>query len=70
MDIDLLSKIVKEIILDKDEVSLPGLGSFIAELVFRLLGQGLYHKSSVQKTIFQTKGESSGHLSYRLLRKQ
>lgn len=33
MDIDLLSKIVKEIILDKDEVSLPGLGSFIAELV-------------------------------------
>ena len=33
MDINLLSKIVKEIILDKDEVSLPGLGSFIAELV-------------------------------------
>lgn len=28
-----MSKIVKEIILDKDEVSLPGLGSFIAELV-------------------------------------
>lgn len=33
MDIDLLSKIVKEIILDKDEVSLPGVGSFVAEIV-------------------------------------
>lgn len=31
MDIDLLAKIVKEIILDKDEVYLPGIGSFIAE---------------------------------------
>ena len=33
MDIDLLSKMLKEIILDKDEVSLPGIGSFVAELV-------------------------------------
>lgn len=33
MDIDLLSKIVKELILDNDEVSLPGVGSFVAELV-------------------------------------
>lgn len=33
MDIDLLSKIVKELILDNDEVSLPGIGSFIAEIV-------------------------------------
>ena len=31
MDIDLLAKMVKEIILDKDEVYLPGIGSFIAE---------------------------------------
>ena len=33
MDIDLLSKMVKELILDNDRVVLPGLGSFVAELV-------------------------------------
>ena len=33
MDIDLLSKMIKELILDTDEVSLPGVGSFVAEIV-------------------------------------
>ncbi len=33
MDIDLLSKMVKELILDNDRVVLPGLGCFVAELV-------------------------------------
>lgn len=33
MDIDLLSKMVKELILDNDKVSLPGLGAFVAEVV-------------------------------------
>lgn len=33
MDIDLLSKMVKELILDEDRVTLPGLGSFVAEIV-------------------------------------
>ena len=33
MDIDLLSKMIGEIILDHDELSLPGLGTFVAELV-------------------------------------
>ena len=33
MDIELLSKMVKELILDKDEVSLPGVGTFVAEMV-------------------------------------
>lgn len=33
MDIDLLSKMVKELILDKDEVELPGVGTFVAETV-------------------------------------
>ncbi|MBR5385670.1 MAG: hypothetical protein IK143_07420 [Bacteroidales bacterium] len=33
MDIDLLSKMVKEIILDNDAVTLPGIGSFVAEMV-------------------------------------
>lgn len=33
MDIDLLSKMVKDVILDRDEVSLPGVGTFVAEMV-------------------------------------
>ena len=33
MDIDLLSKMVKELIMDQDRVVLPGLGSFVAEIV-------------------------------------
>lgn len=33
MDIDLLSKMVKELILDRDRVVLPGLGTFVAEMV-------------------------------------
>ena len=33
MDIDLLSKMVKELILDRDRVVLPGLGTFVAEIV-------------------------------------
>ncbi len=33
MDIELLSKMVKELILDRDEVALPGVGSFVAEMV-------------------------------------
>ncbi len=33
MDIDLLSKMVKEAVMDHDSVTLPGMGSFVAELV-------------------------------------
>ena len=33
MDIDLLSKMVKDMVLDKDEVTLPGVGTFVAEMV-------------------------------------
>ncbi len=33
MDIDLLSKMVGELILDSDEVALPGVGTFVAEVV-------------------------------------
>ena len=33
MDIDLLSKMVKELILDEDRVVLPGFGCFVAEIV-------------------------------------
>ena len=33
MDIDLLSKMIKELILENDRVVLPGLGCFVAEMV-------------------------------------
>ena len=33
MDIDLLAKMVKEVVMDHDNVTLPGVGSFVAELV-------------------------------------
>lgn len=33
MDVELLSKMVKELILDNDRVSLPGVGAFVAEMV-------------------------------------
>lgn len=33
MDIDLLSKMVGELILDSDEVALPGVGTFVAEIM-------------------------------------
>lgn len=33
MDIDLFSKMIKELILDSDRVVLPGLGCFVAEMV-------------------------------------
>ena len=54
MDIDLLSKMVKELILDNDRVVLPGLGSFVAEIVpSTFFGQGIYHQSAIQKAFFQ-----------------
>ena len=33
MDIDLLSRMVKEVVMDHDTVTLPGVGSFVTELV-------------------------------------
>ena len=33
MNIDLLSKMVGELILDNDEVALPGVGTFVAEIM-------------------------------------
>lgn len=33
MDIDLFSEMVKGLILDNDEVALPGLGTFVSELM-------------------------------------
>lgn len=33
MDIDLLSKMIAELILDNDEVTLPGVGTFVAEVM-------------------------------------
>lgn len=33
MDVDLLSRMVKELVLDHDEVALPGVGTFVTEVI-------------------------------------
>lgn len=33
MDVDLLSKMIRELMLDSDEVTLPGIGTFVTEII-------------------------------------
>lgn len=57
MDIDLLSKMVKELILDKDEVSLPGVGTFVAEMVPSVFsGKGYTINPPYKRLSFRQKG--------------
>ncbi len=42
MDIDLLAKLVRDIILEEDEVTLPGVGTFVAETVPASFSDKLY----------------------------
>lgn len=42
MDIDLLAKLVRDIILEQDEVTLPGVGTFVAETVPAAFSDKLY----------------------------
>lgn len=42
MDIDLLAKLVRDIILEEDEVTLPGVGTFVAEIVPAAFSDKLY----------------------------
>ena len=42
MDIDLLAKLVRDIILEEDEVTLPGVGTFVAETVPAAFSDKLY----------------------------
>lgn len=63
MDIDLLSKMVKELILDNDEVSLPGVGSFVAELVPSSFSDKGYTINPPYKRLsFRKKAEASDNV--------
>ena len=42
MDIDLLAKLVRDIILEQDEVTLPGVGTFVSETVPAAFSDKLY----------------------------
>ena len=63
MDIDLLSKMVKELILDKDEVSLPGVGTFVAEMVPSVFSdKGYTINPPYKRLIFRQKGTGDDSL--------
>ena len=59
MDIDLLSKMVKELILDNDRVVLPGLGCFVAEMVPATFSdKGYTINPPYRRLYFRAKAES------------
>ncbi len=63
MDIDLLSKMVKELILDNDKVVLPGLGCFVAEIVPSTFSdKGYTINPPYRKLSFRAKPDSGDEL--------
>ena len=60
MDIDLLSKMVKELILDNDRVVLPGLGSFVAEVVPSTFSDKGYTINSPYRRLYFRASPSEG----------
>lgn len=63
MDIDLLSKMVKEMILDRDRVVLPGLGSFVAEMVPATFSdKGYTINPPYRRLFFRQKPDEGGDL--------
>jgi len=64
MDIDLLSKMVKELILDSDRVILPGLGSFVAEIVpSSFSDKGYTINPPYRRLYFRSKPDEGGELA-------
>ena len=64
MDIDLLSKMVKELILDNDRVVLPGLGSFVAEIVpSSFSDKGYTINPPYRRLYFRSKPDQGGELA-------
>ena len=63
MDIDLLSKMVKELILDDDKVVLPGLGCFVAEIVPAYFSdKGYTINPPYRKLYFRARPDEGGSL--------
>lgn len=64
MDIDLLSKMVRELILDNDKVFLPGLGAFVAEVVpSSFSDKGYTVNPPYRRLSFRTKAEPDSLLA-------
>ena len=64
MDIDLLSKMVKELILDNDKVVLPGLGAFVAEIVpSSFSDKGYTINPPYRRLSFRTKPDAGDELA-------
>ena len=64
MDIELLSKMVKELILDNDKVYLPGLGAFVAEVAPSTFSdRGYTINPPYRKLSFKTNAEKDSLLS-------
>lgn len=64
MNVDLLSKMIKELILDKDKVALPGLGTFVAEMVPSTFSdKGYIINPPYRRLYFKQGGESDNLLS-------
>ncbi|MGN0194990.1 MAG: hypothetical protein ACI4AE_00865 [Candidatus Cryptobacteroides sp.] len=63
MDIDLLSKMVKELIMTNDEVFLPGVGSFVAEIVpASFSDKGFTINPPYRRLYFRQRGDQSNTL--------
>lgn len=57
MDIELLSKMVRELIMDNDSVALPGLGAFVAEMMpASFSDRGYTINPPYRKLVFRTRG--------------
>lgn len=64
MDIDLLSKMVRELVLDNDKVALPGLGTFVAELIpASFSDKGYTINPPYRRLSFRPSGEDDGLLA-------
>ena len=64
MDIDLLAKMVGELILDNDEVSLPGVGTFVAEVMPSSFSDKGYTINPPYRTLsFRQREKSDGLLA-------
>ena len=62
MDIDLLSNMVKDLILDNEKVVLPGLGCFVAEVVPATFSDRGYTINPPYRRLFFRSHPDEGHL--------
>lgn len=62
MDIDILSRMVRELLLDHDKVSLPGLGSFVAEVAPSVISDKGYTINPPYRKLYFREGPGGDEL--------